>query len=125
MDGAILSFFSGHESALPLYAAWEEKLRDAVGETEVRVQKTQISFYRKHLFACVSFLPVRRAADRLPAYITVTFGLPARVESPRIDSACEVRPHRWTHHVLIGQPTEIDGELMRWIREAADFAESK
>ena len=125
MDGAILAFFHGHEGALPLYAAWEKRLREAVGEAAVRVQKTQVSFYRKRLFACVSFLPVRRAKDRPRDFITVTFGLPYRVLSDRIDGACEPYPHRWTHHVLIGASSEIDGELMGWIREAAAFAEAK
>lgn len=125
MDGAILSFFSGHEDALPLYAAWEAQLAAQVGEAQVKVQKTQISFYRRHLFACVSFLPVRRAPDRPRPYLTVTFGLPFRVELPRIDSACEPYPGRWTHHVLIASPDEIDAELMGWVRQAAAFAESK
>jgi len=123
MDGAILSFFSGHEAALPLYAALEERLRETVGEWETRVQKTQISFYRRHLFACVSFLPVRRTQDRPRAFMTVTFGLPSRLPSERIDQAVEARPGRWTHHVLIGSAEEIDGELMGWIKAAAAFAE--
>lgn len=123
MDGAILSFFSGHEAALPLYAVLEERLRETVGEWETRVQKTQISFYRRHLFACVSFLPVRRAQDRPRAFMTVTFGLPSRLPSERIDQAVEARPGRWTHHVLIGSAEEIDGELMGWIKAAAAFAE--
>ena len=123
MDGAILSFFSGHEGALPLFAAWEERLAGAVDGVQVRVQKTQISYSRKRLFACVSFLPVRKAADRPRDYITVTFGLPYRVLSGRIDQAVEARPNRWTHHVLIGSAEEIDGTMMDWLREAAAFAE--
>ena len=125
MDGAILSFFSGHEGALPLFAAWEERFAGAVDGVQVRVQKTQISYSRKRLFACVSFLPVRKAADQPRDYITVTFGLPYRVPSGRIDSACQPYPGRWTHHVLIGSAGEIDGELMDWIREAAAFAQRK
>lgn len=123
MDGAILSFFSGHEAALPLYAALEEKLRETMGDWETRVQKTQISLYRKRLFACVSFLPVRRAKDRPGAYITLSIGLTDRIASDRIDQAVEVRPNRWTHHLLISGAEEIDGEVMQWIRAAAAFAE--
>ena len=125
MDAAVLSFFSGHEGALPLYAAWEEKLLAAFPDAAIKVQKTQISFYLRHLFVCVSFLPVRGKAQRPPAFITVTFGLPSRLDSPRVDSACAPYPNRWTHHVLIGSPEEIDGELMGWIAEAAAFANRK
>ena len=125
MDGAILSFFSGHEGVLPLYAAWEKALAEQIGNVQIKVHKTQISFCRKRLFACVSFLPARRAKERPQHFLTVTFGLPERMESPRIDAAVEVSPHRWTHHVLIGRPEEINEELMAWIREAAAFAERK
>lgn len=55
----------------------------------------------------------------------VTFGLGHKVESPRIDVATEPYPGRWTHHVLIGEPDEVDDELMAWVREAAEFSAAK
>ena len=91
----------------------------------VKVQKTQITFANRRQFACVSFLPARRAKDRPEDYITVTLGLNRRLDSPRVDKASEPYPGRWTHHLLIASPEEIDGELMGWAREAAAFAESK
>ena len=57
--------------------------------------------------------------------LTITFGLPRRVESTRINAAAEPRPGRWTHHVMIGTGEEIDDELLAWIREAAGFAGRK
>ena len=118
-------FFDGHAGALPLYDALEERIVDGIENVSVRVQKTQISFYNRHLFACVSFLPARRAENRPRDYITLTLGLGYRLESPRVDSACQPYPGRWTHHLLIGSAEEIDGELMGWIREAAAFAAAK
>ena len=91
----------------------------------IKVQKTQISFSNRHNFAFVSFLPVRKAKDRPKTWITVTFGLSHRVESPRIDAATEPSPNRWTHHVLISAPEEIDEALMGWIQEAAAFSAVK
>ena len=55
----------------------------------------------------------------------VTFGLGHKVESPRIDVATEPYPGRWTHHVLIGGPEEVDDELMAWVRAAAEFSAAK
>jgi hypothetical protein len=55
----------------------------------------------------------------------VTFGLEHKAESPRIDIATEPYPNRWTHHLLISKPDEIDEELMGWIKEAAEFATVK
>lgn len=120
-----LFFFAQHEAALPLYEAFAAKACTAVGDVRIRVQKTQIAFSNRHNFAFVSFLPVRKAKERPAAYITVTFGLNYRLTSPRIDAATEPYPNRWTHHVLIAKPEEIDEELMFWIAEASAFSAGK
>ena len=57
--------------------------------------------------------------------MTVSFGLGYRKETNRVDVATEPYPGRWTHHVMVGSTAEIDGELMGWIKEAADFSASK
>lgn len=120
-----LLFFDKHPDALPLYELFEQKLLSEIGSADIKVQKTQISFSNKHNFAFVSFLPVRKAKERPQAYIVITFGLGHRVESPRIDAATEPYPNRWTHHVLISEPEEIDEELMGWVKEAAAFSAAK
>ena len=118
-------FFDGHAGALPLYEAFSERVRAEIGDVAVRVKKTQISFCNRLLFASVSFLPVRKAADRPKDFITVTLGLGYRLDSPRVDSACQPYPGWWTHHLMIAHAGEIDGELMQWIKEAAAFAAAK
>ena len=125
MDEKVLFFFRDHLEALPLYEAFEARVLAELPETTIRVQKTQISFANKHNFAFVSFLPARRAKDRPPVFITVTFGLRRRENSPRIDAASEPYPNRWTHHVLVSAAGEIDGELLEWLRESWQFSESK
>ena len=91
----------------------------------IKVQKTQISFSNRRNFAFVSFLPIRKAKERPETYITVTFGLRYKKESPRIDMSSEPYPNRWTHHMLISSVDEIDDELMGWIKEAAAFSAGK
>lgn len=125
MDEQILLFFDKVPDALPLYAELERRILAEYPDTRIKVQKTQISFYNRHLFACVSFAKVRKKADRPDSYTVVTFGLEHRVDSPRIDIATEPYPNRWTHHVLISDLSEIDDELMGWIREAAEFSDRK
>lgn len=125
MDEQVLLFFDKVPDALPLYADLERRILAEYPDTRIKVQKTQISFYNRHLFACVSFAKVRKKADRPDSYIVVTFGLEHRVDSPRIDIATEPYPNRWTHHVLISDLSEIDDELMGWIREAAEFSDRK
>lgn len=125
MNQDILLFFDKHQAALPLYERFEERVLAEIPGVGIRVQKTQISFSNEHNFAFVSFLPVRRAKERPAVYLVVTFGLDHRVESLRIDAATEPYPNRWTHHVLISEPGEIDEELMAWVKEAAAFSAGK
>ena len=120
-----LFFFDKNPAALPLFEAFEEQLRQRVGEFTVRVQKTQITYANRYVFACVSFLKVRKAKQRPPVYIVITFGLDHRLESPRIDAAVEASPRRWTHHVLISDVSEIDEELMGWVHQAYRFSAEK
>lgn len=125
MNQDILYFFDIHPGALPLYELFEQRLLSEIENVNIKVQKTQISFSNKYNFAFVSFLPVRKAKERPKDYIVITFGLGYRAESPRIDVASEPYPNRWTHHVLISDPEEIDEELMGWVKEAAAFSASK
>ena len=48
-----------------------------------------------------------------------------RLDSPRVAVATEPYPGRWTHHIVICDPAEVDDELMGWVREAAAFAAAK
>ena len=120
-----LIFFDSKQDALPLYETFREAVLEKVPGTRIEVRKTQISFFSRHMYAAVSFAPVRRAKNRPDPFLTITFGMPYRKESARIDVAVEPYPNRWTHHVMIGSVEEIDQELLSWIEEAAAFAENK
>ena len=111
--------------ALPMYEKLEEQILAGIPDVKIKVAKTQITFANKRGFAFVSFNPCRRAKERPAVWMTVTFGLGYRKESPRIDVATEPYPGRWTHHVMVGSAEEIDEELMEWIREAAAFSAGK
>lgn len=118
-------FFEPHPDALPIYEVLEQKILKDIPGVRVKFQKTQISFYNKHMFACASFMRVRKKKDCPEPFLVVTFSLPHQVVSPRIDVATEPYPGRWTHHVLTASKEEIDDELMEWIREAAAFSDRK
>lgn len=113
-------FFAGKPSELALYEIFRSRLLAEVGEIRVKVQRTQITFSGKYGFAFVSH--PRRKRDR---GIVISFGLFHRQESDRIQFASEPYPNRWTHHMPVSSPEEIDGELMGWIREAYWFANTK
>lgn len=125
MNSDILLFFDRHMDALPLYEALERAILREIGDVRIKVQKSQISFYTKHLFACASFARIRKKIDCPSPYLVVTFGLDRKLDSPRIEIATEPYPNRWTHHLLVSDAQEIDGELLAWIKEAAFFADIK
>lgn len=125
MNEKVLQFFNKQPEALPLYEKFEKRVEELVPDVEIKVQKTQISFYNRHMFSCVSFARVRKKKDCPKSYIVVTFGLDHKEESSRIDIVSEPYPHRWTHHILISEISEIDEEFMNWIKAAADFSGRK
>lgn len=118
----VLFFFDGKPEELALYEALFQRLEALLPDAAVKVQKSQISFYGRHLFAAVS---LRRRREWPPHCILVTFGLGAQKASPRIAMAVEAAPNRWTHHVPVSQPSELDGELLDWLLEAYRFSEAK
>ena len=125
MSDDILLFFSQHMEALPLYEKLEERILTEIPDVKVKAARTQISFSNKRGFAFVSFNPCRRAKERPAAWMTVSFGLGYRKEAERVDVATEPYPGRWTHHVMVGSTSEIDEELLGWLKEAAEFSASK
>lgn len=125
MNTEILQFFDKRPDALPLYERFASCVNAVVPDVKIKVQKTQISFYNRHMFSCVSFARMRKKKECPDNYIVITFGLEYRVESPRIDLATEPYPKRWTHHILISELTEIDEELKGWIKEASLFSDRK
>lgn len=125
LDRATEAFFVKHQSAYPLYRLFYDELLTRFPETETRVQKTQISFYNRHLFACASFMRVRRKAELPEGYFVLTLGLNRPLESDRVAVKTEPYPGRWTTHLVIGDPAELDEELFGWVAEAYDFALNK
>ena len=125
LDTDTLMFFDQHMDILPLYQAFEELLSDSFSVVNKRVQKTQITFSNRHVFACVSFARVKRKAELPMRYMVITLGLPAPLDSERVAVKTEPYPGRWTHHFVVSTPEELDEELLSWIKTAYTFAEAK
>lgn len=124
MNMDILFFFEKRPEALELYLRLEQKICTELSEVKIKVHKTQINFANRYNFAVAS-LPRRKTNGSWDGALMVSFGLPDKVESPRIVAAVEAYPSRWTHHVLVSNLAELDEELMGWIREAYAFSATK
>ena len=125
LDADTLMFFDQHMDVLPLYQSFEELLIDSFPVVNKRVQKTQITFSNRHVFACVSFARVKRKAELPMRYMVITLGLPAPLDSERVAVKTEPYPGRWTHHFVVSTTEEMDEELLSWIKNAYTFADTK
>lgn len=125
IDQDTLLFFKEHPAALPVYEAFARKLAGALPDSNVRVQKTQITFSNRHVYACVSFLRVKKKAELPDSFFVLTLGLPYALESERVAVKTQPYPGRWTTHFVISRLSDLDEELFAWVRQAYAFAAQK
>ena len=117
-----LMFFCDNKKIFPVYEAFVSELISRFPKTKIKVQKTQISFSNRHIFACVSFMRVRKKAELLDEYFVLTLGLPVPLESARVTEKTEAYPGRWTTHIVISGFSDLDYELFELVRQAYNFS---
>lgn len=118
-------FFDRHPTAFPLYEVFAGKLFELFPSTSVRVQKTQITFSNRYVYACVSLARVKKKAELPEPYLVITLGLSYPLDSNRVAVKTEPYPGRWTTHLVVGSISELDDELFTWVKQAYEFAENK
>lgn len=116
-----LLFFDSMPQMLPIYEAFCQGLADRGLAFTAKVSRTQISLRNRYVFAAVS-LPWRKVKGWPEEYLLVSLGLSYHKKSPRVAVATEPYPNRWTHHILLTTPKEVDAELLDWTEEAYRFA---
>lgn len=125
MNQDIILFFDQHKTLLPLYEAFAGKIAARFPDTKAKVQKTQITFHNRHVYACISFLRVKKKAELPVSYFVLTLGLPYPLESGRVAAKTEPYPGRWTTHIVISEMSDLDEELFAWVEQAYMFSEKK
>ncbi len=122
-DDDTLLFFDAHRDTLPLLEALEVCIFARFPQAQKRVQKTQITYYHRHVFVCVSFARVRRKAELPGNWLTLTLGLPYPLDSARVAQKTEVYPGRWTTHLVLGAKEELAALVLSLLMAApAAFA---
>lgn len=119
------SFFQDRPWREAIYLALKEKILNSFPLLDVRVQKTQITLSNTRVFSCVSFMRVMKKSEAMGPYLVLTLGLSHPLNSPRVKAMSEPYPGRWTVHIPLYKPEEVDEEVMEWVKEAYSFAESK
>jgi hypothetical protein len=125
MYASISAFFSKEQVLIPLFQTFADSVVSIIPECKIVIQKSQLALQDKITF-CSVWLPIRAGIKGRPDhYFIVTFGLDKLLNSPRITGPVEPYPNRWTHHVIISKPDDIDTQLLDWIREAHRFKNGK
>jgi hypothetical protein len=112
-------FFSGKALPKKLFAVVRREV-DAIGETSIRTTKSQIAFRRRRNFAWV-WMPSQYLKGKT-APLVLTVALPWRDESPRWKEIVEPVPGRFTHHLELNGPADIDEEVRGWLQKAWEAA---
>ncbi len=115
-----LFFFDGKPEELALYETLLDRIK-ALGAFTAIAHKTQISLKNRRVFACVSIFRVLPKRLLPTHYIVLTLGLPYPLNALRIAVKTEAQPGRWTHHIVLAGASELDAELLEWIRRAYEF----
>jgi hypothetical protein len=108
-------YFDGKEESRRLFDALRERI-ESLGTVEMVVQKSQIAFRRKKGFAYV-WIPGKYLRGRV-APLVLTIGFRHRDISPRWKEVVEAAPGRFTHHMEIHSPNDIDNQVCGWLQEA-------
>lgn len=119
-----LMFWDKHPQLYPLYESLRTTLREKYPDMRIKVSKTQISFYNKHMFAMAS-PPSRRKKDWPKEFMMVSFGLLGREESAIVAVSVEAYPGRWTHHVIVEKREDLSEELFELLDKAYTFSNIK
>ena len=120
----VLFFFNGRQRELALYQELVRQMDSLFPDMSVKVGKSQISFYNRHLFAAAS-IPLRRKKGWPKECLMVTLGLTRPLPPTIAAVSTEPYPGRWTNHILVENEGQIDIRLLSLLREAWDFSQNK
>ncbi len=112
-------FFAGRPIGLAIFQKVKARLIE-LGRLEVRVTKSQVAFRRDRGFAYL-WIPDQylRSSD---AEVVLSMALDREDASSRWKEVVHPARNHWMHHLEVNDPDEIDEEVIRWLREAADRA---
>lgn len=88
-------------------------------EVQIVTQKSQVGLRDPRPFCAI--YPPRAAQDRKAHALGFSLFLPRPLSSSRISMAVEPYPGRWTNHMVLSSPEDVDAELWQWMTEARRF----
>lgn len=92
-----------------------------IGQAELAVSKSQISFRRVKSFA-YAWRPGQYLKGRRLAPLVLTLSFPQRDPSPRWKQVVEPVPGHFIHHLELYTTADLDEEVRAWLQSAWDLA---
>jgi hypothetical protein len=89
----------------------------SVGNVSLAPAKTRVGLQARMIFASVN----RLSDDRLDAHVV----LARRLEHPRFHKIESISPRNHVHHFRIERVTDVDREVLDWLREAYAVGEQE
>ena len=106
-------FFSGRPFSKQLYEIVYREVKN-FGEVNIQVTKSQVAFRKERNFAWV-WIPGQYLKGKT-APLVLTLSYRHRDDSPRWKEIVEPAPGRFTHHLELYEPSDIDEEVVSWLR---------
>lgn len=82
----------------------------SLGQVSLAPVKTRVGIQARMIFASIN----RLSEDRLDAHVV----LARRVEHPRFHKVESFSPRNHVHYFRIERPSDVDAEVIAWLREA-------
>jgi len=108
-------FFAGYEESQQLFTGLRS-LVDSLGESELSVTRSQIAFVHGRAFAW-AWVPDRYLGGG-HAPLVLSVALAERDVSARWKEVVEPSPGRFMHHLELRTISDLDGEVLEWLRLA-------
>lgn len=107
-------FFADDPAALSIYEALRAEALRLEGTT-IRPARSQVGFSRSHPFAAV-WRPRLVLGHGAPAALSIF--LDEKIASARWKEVVEPAPGRFTHHLELYRPEDVDETVKAWLKRA-------
>lgn len=111
--------FAGHPFGVSVCEMVSSILED-IGDVEVRTTKSQVAFRRKRGFAYL--WPPGKYLAKPDAEVVLSIALGRHDDSERWKEVVHPASKHWMHHLEVRRLEDLDEEVVRWLREAAERA---
>src|SRR5690606_35879627 len=109
-------FFRGRDESRRLFDTLARSI-ESLGESTTRVSRSQVAFRRRKNVAVV-WVPGQYIKDGTTAPLVLTITFRKRDASPRWKEITKIGSGRFTHHLELYRPEEVDEQVHRWLATA-------